>query len=582
MVLTLAVALLFPVSSKSQNTRNVLVLYNGNATHPADTIVSQIYRDAFGSAQGSQLFEEYLDEDRLDVDEGRLAELLHRKYVGKKMDLVIADAWPALRFILHRGEELWPGTPKVFYFVDSRELPPKLPPNMTGVAGVADYGAILDLALRLSPNTRHVFYVGGTNAWEEAWRTFAEQDFKRFADRVDVTYLNHLPLPELLERLGRLPVKSLVIYSELLLDASGHVYVPGRVCPLIASASNAPVYAPLSQYVGCGIVGGVVLDVRDLAMQTARLGLRVLEHGSASGIPVETTSTKRAVVDWRQLQRWHITERNLPPGTIVRFRSRSLWEQYKWYVLAGLAAIVAEFVLIVVLIMQMRRRKKADFAIKNLSGRLINAGEEERKRIARELHDDIGQRLSLLSIELDGVERELPANGVADRDALRQSLHQINELVTDVHNLSHQLHSSKLQMLGLGVALTEVCQRLARQHEMEIQLTTDNIPSPVPEDVALCFYRVAQEALNNSVKHSGSARAEVRVAAEDGTLRMTIKDYGTGFDPDVAINGLGLATMRERLRLVEGELVISSKPGGGTEVMAQAKLHGSVRQTVAA
>jgi signal transduction histidine kinase len=112
-------------------------------------------------------------------------------------------------------------------------------------------------------------------------------------------------------------------------------------------------------------------------------------------------------------------------------------------VVVGLTAIVAQLALIVNLIMEMHRRKKSDLTIKNLSGRLINAGEEERKRIARELHDDIGQRLSLLSIELDGMERELPANQVAEREALSHSLQQINELVTDVHNLSHQLHSSK-------------------------------------------------------------------------------------------------------------------------------------------
>jgi len=548
--------------------------------HPANAISSEVYRNTFGSAAGSQFFEEYIDEDRLHGDEDRLAELLREKYQGRKMDLVIGDGWPSFSFLLHRGEEIWPGIPKVFYFVESRELPATLPPNMTGVVGVVDFNALLDLALRLRPNTHHVFYVGGVNEWEQAWRGFAEQDFKRFADRVDVTYLNHLPLPEQLERLGRLPENSVVIYGELLRDASGRIYVPARVCPVIASASNAPVFGPFDTFVGCGIVGGVILDTRDLATQTARLGLLALERGTASGIPIES-SRKRTVVDWRQLQRWNISERNLPPGTIVQFRVSSFWDQYKWYVLAGCTAIVAQLALIVILIMEMRRRKKSDFAIKGLSGRLINAGEEERKRIARELHDDIGQRLSLLSMELDGLGRDLPANQAA-RESLSQSLQQVNEIVTDVHNLSHHLHSSKLQMLGLQVALREVCQQMARQHEIEIQLTADNIPSPLPEDLALCFYRVAQEALNNSVKHSGSASAELKVAVRDGTLRMTIKDYGAGFDAKVAANGLGLATMRERLKLVEGELLVNSKPGEGTEVTAQARLKPSLRQTSAA
>jgi signal transduction histidine kinase len=558
-----------------------MVLYQGNVTHPANVISSEVLRETFASAPGSQFFEEYIDEDRLHGHEDGLADFLREKYRGKKMDLVIGEGWPSLKFLLHRGEEIWPGTPKVFYFIDSREVPATLPPNMTGVVGVVDYTALLDLALRLRPNTKHVFYIGGVNEWEEVWRGFAEQDFKQFADRVDVTFLNHLPLPELLERLGQLPENSVVIYAEMLRDASGHVYVPARICPLVASASNAPVFGPFDTFLGCGIVGGVILDTRDLATQTARLGLRVLERGTASGIPVET-SRERTMIDWRQLQRWNISERSLPSGAIVQFRAPSLWEEYKWYVLAGLTAIVAQLALIVILIVEMHRRKKSDLAINNLSGRIINAGEEERKRIARELHDDIGQRLSLLSIELDGVGRDLPTDKGAERKALNQSLQQINELVTDVHNLSHQLHSSKLQMLGLEVALREVCKQLERQHEIEIQLTTDGVPFPLREDLALCFYRVAQEALSNSVKHSGSGRAQVSVAGRNGTLKMTIKDYGTGFDPNIAGAGLGLATMRERLRLVEGKLVVNSRLGGGTEVTAQARLDRSLRQTTAA
>ena len=579
--LFLTVALLLPIPLWAQTTRNVLVLHEGNATHPANVITSGVFREVFGSGPRNQFFEEYMDEDRLGASDENLAESLHRKYTGKKMDLVIGDGWPALRFLLQRGEELWPGTPKVFYFIDSRELPPKLPPNMTGVVGTADYGAILDLALRLNPKTRQVFYIGGVNAWEEAWRSFAEQDFKRFADRVQVTYLNQLPLAELLDRLGRLPDNSVVIYSELLRDASGHVYVPARVCPVIASAANAPVYGPFDGYVGCGIVGGVILDIKDLASQTAQLGLRVLERGSATGLPVET-ATRKVVVDWRQVERWGISEKNLPSGTVVRFRTPSLWEQYQSYVLVGLLAILAQLVLIVVLVVEMRGRKKSDMAVKNLSGRLISASEEERKRIARELHDDIGQRLSLVSIELDVMERSAPAHEAILRGSLQEPLRRVNEIIADVHNLSHQLHSNKLQALGLEAALRDICRQLARQHNVEIVVMADNVPHPLSEDVGLCFYRVAQEALHNAVKHSGSPRIEVGLAGCDGSLRMTVQDFGSGFDPAAAGNGLGLATMRERLRLVAGEFSLNSTRGGGTEVTARASLGRPSRETTAA
>jgi signal transduction histidine kinase len=574
---SVAIGLLFTVCINAQNTKSILLLHEGNANHPANLITSGIFRETIGSDPRNQFFEEYMDEDRLGASDEQLQESLREKYGGKKMNLVIGDGRPALNFLVKRGEELWPGTPKIFYFVDHREVPPQLPPNMTGVASTIDFGAVLDLALQLRPDTQQVFYIGGVNSWEESWRVFAEQDFKRFAGRVKITYLNDLPFPELLDRLGRLPANTAVVYSELLQDANRHVYVPGRVCPLIASASNAPVYGPLDSYVGCGVVGGVVIDMKDLAGQTARLGLRVLDRGTAAGFPVES-STNHTVVDWRQLERWGISEERLPPGTTVEFRTPSLWEQHKWFIVAGLAAIVGQLALIIVLLMEMRRRKKSDLAVKNLSGRFISAGEEERRRVARELHDDIVQRLSLLSVECSLMEHDPPASEVTRRSSLNEQRQRLNGIITDIHNLSHQLHSGHLEMLGLGGALEDLCEQLSTKNGVAVQLIANNVEGALNEDLALCFYRVAQEALNNSLKYSGSPRVEVRLTTSDGTLRMTIRDYGAGFDPSVPANGLGLATMRERLKLVEGKLVVHSKPGAGTEVTAQARLVTSSRQ----
>jgi signal transduction histidine kinase len=577
----LTIALLFPLFLSAQKTKNVLVLHEGNVNHPATLITSAVFREAFGSGSGNQFFEEYIDEDRLDASDEALEASLREKYGNTKMDLVIGDGRPALTFFLQRGEKLWPGIPKVFYFIDSRELPAQLPSNMTGVASTLDYGATLDLALRLEPNTRHVFYVGGVNPWEELWRGFAEQDFKRFGGKLEITYLNTLPIPELLDRLNRLPDNSIVIYSEMLRDASGHVFVPARVCPLIASASNAPVYGSLDSYLGCGIVGGVMLEIKDLAEQTARLGLRALERGTTSGLPVER-SQNRAVVDWRQLQRWQISEKGLPADVIVRFRNPTLWQEHKWLLLSALAAIISEFILIIIFVAERRSRKKADLAIENMSGRLINAHEEERRRIAGELHDDIGQRLSLISLDLDVMQHRLLEKEATARLSLEEPLEELGKLITDVHNLSHQLHSNKLQTLGLEVALNETCRQFARQHDVDIQLTAGRVPFPLPEDVGLCFYRVAQEALSNSVKHSSATRVDVRLVASEGFLRMIVKDNGTGFDSSAVANGLGLATMQERLKLVEGKLLVRSTPGRGTKVVAEAKLREQLWKATAA
>jgi signal transduction histidine kinase len=576
-----AIALLIPVFVHGQSTRNILVLHVGSANQPAHLLISRAFRETFATDTHNQLFEEFLDYDRLDADDEMLAQTLGKKYEGKKMDLVLSDGAPVLNFLLRRGEDLWPRTPKVFSFVEPREMPAKLPPNFTGITTAVDFGATLDLALQLMPTRRHVFYVSGNSPRENGFRHLAEEEFSRFAGRIQFTYLYDLPVPELLVRLSQIPDDSIVIFFTMLRDSTGHPYIGAQVASMVASSSNAPVYCLFDTSFGSGAVGGVILDIEQEAEQAAKFGLRVLNRGSASGIPVER-SINRAVVDWRQLQRWGISAKRVPLGTVVRFRSPSLWDQYKWYVVAGVAAILAQLALIIILATEMRKRKKSDLAVKNLSGRLINAGEEERKRIARELHDDIAQRLALVSIELDVMHPKASINGAAEQRSLREPVDQLNQVITDVHNLSHQLHSNKLQHLGLEAALKEVCQQVARQHQVEIQFTSENVSLPLQEDLALCFYRLAQEALNNAVKHSGSTRIDVGLIAYDGTLTITIKDYGTGFDTSATPDGLGLATMRERLRLVEGNLLINSRSGVGTEITAQARLGRSLTKTAAA
>lgn len=173
--------------------------------------------------------------------------------------------------------------------------------------------------------------------------------------------------------------------------------------------------------------------------------------------------------------------------------------------------------------------KQAKTELIELTERLIQAQESERQRLARELHDDIGQRLSLLIIGLDRLRHGLPLELRASREELVSSLAEANQLATDIHGLSHQLHSSKLKHLGLNAALRELCTQVSRQHAVEVNLQVEPIPGTVSEERALCLYRVAQEALNNAVKHSGSHTIDVELTAVLNILRLKVKDYGAGF-----------------------------------------------------
>ena len=213
--------------------------------------------------------------------------------------------------------------------------------------------------------------------------------------------------------------------------------------------------------------------------------------------------------------------------------------------------------------------KEARSELVELTERLIQAQESERQRLARELHDDIGQRLSKLIIGMDRLRHGVPQGTRTLCEELAASLQEAGQLATDIHGLSHQLHSTKLKHLGLKAALRELCTQVARQHGVEINLQAGVIPGEVSEERALCLYRVAQEALNNAVKHSGSPTIDVELAAILNMVQLRVKDHGTGFDVNHHAPGVGLASMRERIRMAAGRFHISSKPGQGTEIVTE-------------
>jgi PAS domain S-box-containing protein len=222
-------------------------------------------------------------------------------------------------------------------------------------------------------------------------------------------------------------------------------------------------------------------------------------------------------------------------------------------------------------------RKQTEQALRHLSARLICAQEDERGRIARELHDDLNQRLALLSIGLEQLRQKPPASSARAREQLEELLSRAREISSDVQRISHRLHPSKLEHLGLVAALRGLCTELSEPRRVEIGFRHNQVPRPLPGDVALCLYRVAQEALHNVVKHSRARSAQVELIAGPRSLRLTVTDSGVGFVPDSASgnDGLGLVSMRERLRLLGGELAIHSRPGNGTRVEARLPLPGS-------
>jgi len=217
--------------------------------------------------------------------------------------------------------------------------------------------------------------------------------------------------------------------------------------------------------------------------------------------------------------------------------------------------------------------KNRERAQGQLSGLLINSQEKERRRLAAELHDDFSQRLALLTLGLENAADALQDSPLNARQQLNELIISASEIGADIHTVSHRLHSATLENLGLVPGIGALCEEFNHRHGIEIDFLSENIPKGVRSEVALCLFRIVQEALQNLRKHSSALKGEVRLRRIGNKILVSIRDEGKGFDARVSGElGLGLRSMRERAHLVGGHLKIYSEPGKGTKIEATVPL----------
>jgi len=390
---------------------------------------------------------------------------------------------------------------------------------------------------------------------------------------------------DLEQRLRALPPHSAVYYVVVRQDGAGEQFQVMASLSRVAAAANAPTYSWADAEVDSGIVGGRRRDQLAQTKAIATLALRVLRGEQAEDIPVSSPNTDVDLVDWRQLHRWGLDESRLPTGARVLFREPSVWDQYQRYIIGAMIVMMAQTALIAGLFVQRAQRQRAELKlrrgerelrdsqaklrvsydqIRHLSRRLLDEQEAERARIARELHDDINQQLAILSIDLDRLHSDhLQAHSVK---RLSRALETVQAISTSVRELSHRLHPSKLRLIGLVAALDTLRRDLSPAH-LRIAFSYRDVPSEINETIAMCVFRVAQEALANAVKHSDAAHVWLDLTGGPRSVALTITDDGKGFDVNGVPNtGLGLISMRERVGSIGGLLEIHSTSGSGTRL----------------
>jgi PAS domain S-box-containing protein len=229
--------------------------------------------------------------------------------------------------------------------------------------------------------------------------------------------------------------------------------------------------------------------------------------------------------------------------------------------------------LVFAMVEEITERKRTEDALSRMTRQLLEAQEQERTRIARDLHDDFNQRLAMLAIGIDQLREDLPSPSEGVLRRLDELHKHTLEISGDVQALAHELHSPKLDYLGIAAVMKNFCKQFSERQNVKIDFSDEGLAT-VPREISLCLFRVLQEALHNALKHSGVRHFTVELRGAADAVQLTVHDSGVGFDPDVVLqgSGLGLTSMKERLKLVDGIVSIHSQANGGTTVQARVPL----------
>jgi signal transduction histidine kinase len=520
------------------------------------------------------LYREFFDQVRFGDDPDYRSEFrawLHRKYRSRHIDAIVVRQQETLRLFTQAPDNPWNHVPIVYGTLGALTLDiSETHPTASGVVMENFFPRLLDVITVLLPEARRIAAITGAARDEVARESYWLPQIR--AHGLEVMDLAGLALDDLLVRVRALPPDTVPIVFSFQRDGAGQTFGPGEVMALVDAAANRPVFSVLGDMHSLGLIGGPLPDYTKAGGITSAHVLGRMRGAPPSVETIPAAEYVQAVFDARGLARWRIPENRLPPGSIVHSRPPSLWRDYRGAVLAALTIGVAQTALIAFVLAQRRQRTLAQTALRtsharlqDLASRLITAQEEERARIARDLHDDIGQRAASFSIGLSRLKHEVAAAAPGAASAVTRLQDQASRLADDLRDLSHDLHPTSLEHLGLLEALRARCDEFSSESGVAARFTVCEQWREVPDAVALCLYRVAQEALRNVATHAHACHVTVSLDRQRDHLVMRVSDDGRGLESTPTRRpGLGLVSLAERVRMLGGGLEIGAAPGGGT------------------
>jgi signal transduction histidine kinase len=598
-VLVAIVSVLGPCAASGQPAPfpTVLVLHWSSEDFPSSPVVNAAIRESFASGGTVvDLSAEYLESDRFpeSVASMALSDYIRQKYRDRRIEVVIAISEPALNFALNIRPELFPGVPIVYSGVT--ELSGNIRHENGGLAGVfsgAAYAATAELALTLHPGATQMVVIAYSpnSRLEES----ARSALASVAQRVKMSYLTETSVPALIEAVRAVPRDSVLLFVRHSQDDPGKALTPTEVALLVSEAAPVPVYGIADSYIGVGVVGGVVTETHAVGTRVANIARRILDGTRPEAVPLEQLPLA-PVFDARQLRRWGLSERSLPVGNVVRFRTPSAWEQYRTAIVSTIGVVLLQSILIAGLVFERRRRRQAEMESRR---NLVAMAHMDRRAAMGELSaalaHELNQPLNAI-LQNAGVAKMLLTSNTGPR-----ALEEIRDIISDIRNDDMRAAEIIRRMRGLlqkhdlealPVDLNDVARETmaivrpdAQSRGIQLQIDVADDVRPIQGD-RIHLQQVLLNLLMNAVDAVATMPAErrrVRVSTRqnDGEVRVAVTDTGVGipadriskiFEPFYTTKtggtgmGMGLAIAHSIIAAHGGHIAAENNPGGGATV----------------
>jgi signal transduction histidine kinase len=480
--------------------------------------------------------------------EQAIVDFIHSAYVDRlKPDLIVSVAGPAAVFARKYRRQLFPDSPLLFAAVDQRYLgDTPLGVNETAVAVLNDDAGLVDDILLLLPDTRQVFMVMGSGQIGRFWHQELNEQFKRFHDRLTFVWSDDLSLAEILRRCASLPAHSAIFYFTFGTDAAGAAYADERVLADLHATAKAPLFATHSVYLGSGIVGGRLMSIDDLARHTADAALRLLNGASPGSVRIPPQPPGQPIFDWRELQRWGIPESRLPPGSVVRYRRPSLWQEHRGTVLSAASAMAILVFLIAGLLFERRARQRAEIdSRRNLALAADASRRQTMSALTHSITHELGQPLSSIMHNAQALQLMITAKS-ATPDTIGEVLSDIQAegvLATQIierHRAmlrSHQLQRKPIDLRAVVHESLVLVARDMRARQITVNLNLSSNPCVISGDQVLLQQVLVILMINamDAMAEMPPARRHLTITSEVrcADVEVTVRDTGSGLPADI-------------------------------------------------